>query len=612
MSVASGWGVLPALLTALALIAGCSQDDGFGDVEPPETFIEDYQVVLQDAPEGDIADVAEDALEVFLRQDDGANSRNFLVQRAQGDLDTLRRLLRSRGYYEGDATVEITPPEAEEVVLTFRLIPGPRYTLAAHRLVLTDPADPASVAPQDAPPALDLADLGSPVGRPAVAEPIVAAEDRAVGRLRRAGFAYARFRNRDAVQDLEAKTIEVTTVIEPGLRYRIGEISFAGVTAVDEAYLRTYLEAEPGEIFDGSKLQETQRRLRGTGLFNAVGITRPAEPPADGILPLTIAVEERLPRTVAAGVRYDTTEGPEVFGRLTHRNLLGENETGTIEATVGQELIEFDAELRKPQFLRDRQILVARVVARTEDREAYDGPTLISSLGLERSLTPRWTVGLGAAVELSRITDNRGTKESSFLGLPAFIAYDSTNDFLDPRTGERLRISATPYTGPSDGQNLSFLMLDVTASAYVPLTLDRNYVLAVRGRLGSVQGVEFDDIPANYRLYAGGGDSVRGYGRDLVGPIDAFNSPTGGLSVVELGAELRAEFVTDIGGVLFLEAGSVTEDNTPQFEDIQVAAGFGLRYYSPVGPVRFDIGFPINPRDVDDPFQFYVSIGQAF
>ncbi|MEM9048177.1 MAG: BamA/TamA family outer membrane protein [Pseudomonadota bacterium] len=613
MTVVSGWGVLPACLAALALAAGCSREDGFGEVDPPQTFIETYQVVLEDAPEGDIADVAEDALEVYLRQDDGANSRSFLVQRARGDLETLRRLLRSRGYYEGDATVEITPEAAEAVILTFRLAPGPLYTLAAHRLTLTGRDDAAIQAPGDAAPALDLAQLGSPVGEPALAEPIVAAEDRAVARLRRAGFAYARFRSRDAVADTEAKTIEVTSVIEPGLRYRVGAISFSGVTSVEEAYLRSYVETEPGAVFDGSKLRATQQRLRGTGLFNVVRIARPAEPPSDGVLPLTITVEERLPRTVAAGIRYDTTEGPEVFGRLTHRNLLGENETGTIEATLGQELIEFDAELRKPQFLRDRQVLVARVVARNEDREAFDGPTSIISLGLERSLTPFWTVGLGGAVEFSRITDNRGTKESSFLGVPAFVAYDSTDDLLDPRRGERLRLTATPYTGPSDGMSVSFLMLDIAASTYVPLTRDRNYVLALRGRLGSVQGVAFEDIPANYRVYAGGGESVRGYGRDLIGPIDAFNSPTGGLAVMEVGAELRAEFLPDIGGVLFIEAGSVTQDDTPDFRNgVQVALGLGLRYYSPVGPVRFDVGFPIEARDVDDPFQFYVSIGQAF
>ncbi|MEM9199794.1 MAG: POTRA domain-containing protein, partial [Pseudomonadota bacterium] len=218
----------------IALSAGCSQDEGFGEVEPPATFIEDYEVVLENAPQDDIADVAEAALEVYLRQDDGANSRAFLVQRAQGDLDTLRRLLRSRGYFEGDATVEVSPPEAEEVTLTFRLDPGPLYTLADHRVELTELGDP--------PPQIDLARLGSPIGGPAVAEAILQAETRAVGRLRLAGFAYARFSERDAVADPETKTIEVTSLIQAGRRYDIGEIGFEGVTAVEEDYLRTYFE----------------------------------------------------------------------------------------------------------------------------------------------------------------------------------------------------------------------------------------------------------------------------------------------------------------------------------------------------------------------------------
>ncbi|MEM8818359.1 MAG: BamA/TamA family outer membrane protein, partial [Pseudomonadota bacterium] len=87
----------------------------------------------------------------------------------------------------------------------------------------------------------------------------------------------------------------------------------------------------------------------------------------------------------------------------------------------------------------------------------------------------------------------------------------------------------------------------------------------------------------------------------------------GGRSVIEAGMELRFPIVGDLGGVAFVEGGSVSTEVFPDFEEeFLVAAGAGVRYYSPVGPIRFDIGFPINGRDEDDVFQFYISIGQAF
>jgi len=119
-------------------------------------------------------------------------------------------------------------------------------------------------------------------------------------------------------------------------------------------------------------------------------------------------------------------------------------------------------------------------------------------------------------------------------------------------------------------------------------------------------------VPPTKRLYSGGGGSVRGYAQDYIGPLDHGN-PRGGRSVLEAGVELRARLFGDIGGAIFTEAGSVSTETYPDFEDgIQTAAGLGLRYYSPAGPIRVDVAFPINPRSQDDAFQVYFSIGQAF
>jgi translocation and assembly module TamA len=139
-------------------------------------------------------------------------------------------------------------------------------------------------------------------------------------------------------------------------------------------------------------------------------------------------------------------------------------------------------------------------------------------------------------------------------------------------------------------------------------------VLAGWGRVGSILGVDnTEELPATKRLYGGGAGSVRAYGFQELGPVAADGDPAGGRSQVELGLELRWRMFGDFGGAAFIEGGNVYEDPVPDpGERILWGAGLGIRYFTDFGPIRADVAFPINPRDSDDPFQFYIGLGQAF
>ena len=106
---------------------------------------------------------------------------------------------------------------------------------------------------------------------------------------------------------------------------------------------------------------------------------------------------------------------------------------------------------------------------------------------------------------------------------------------------------------------------------------------------------------------------MRGRALDFLGTLENADDPGGGRSAREVGVELRAGLFGDIGGVVFAEAGAISTGMFPDFaEGVQAAAGLGLRYYSPAGPVRIDVAFPVNGRSADDTFQVYFSIGRAF
>ena len=121
------------------------------------------------------------------------------------------------------------------------------------------------------------------------------------------------------------------------------------------------------------------------------------------------------------------------------------------------------------------------------------------------------------------------------------------------------------------------------------------------------------------RLYLGGGGSILGYKYQLAGPLDGDNDPIGGRGSLEFGVETRIRFNENWGMVLFYDGGILSDEKYPKFSDSSFhGAGIGGRYYTDFGPIRLDLAFPLrvrrdaNKKRVDDAFQVYISIGQAF
>lgn len=625
-------GLARSAMLALAvplLLVACGRGDALPGFEavPRAAGHVSYDIAIEGLPDEEIAAKAEASLLVYRLRAEGAPSLALLRRRARGDIDTLLRLLRSEGYYAASVEAEVIRPEgadqgaAESTVDTsggharvvLRVDPGPPFRLADHRITVTHEGP-------EAPPALEAKALGSPVGRRARAARIAAAEQAAVALLRRRGFAYARFAGRSGTADPAAATLTVESRIEAGHAWRFGPLVLRGVETIDRNHLASYVPWKPGRLFDEELLAEFQRRLFETELFSAVSVRVPETPPAapagepgGAVLPVIVEANEGPRRRISGSLRYDTDLGPEVSGAFLHRNLFGAGERLLLEARAGLHEQQAGVSLRKPQFLRPSQEGTLSLAGTRTVDDAFDALSFEARAGIERRLGRRRTVGLGGLAELSWVEDAGGKSANQLLGLPAFFAYDGSNDLLNPTKGARARVDLTPFFGLSDAAATGFLVLDARGSYYLPLDRKRRHVLAARGRFGMIPARELADIPANRRLYAGGGGSIRGYALDFVGPLDANNDPVGGRSAIEVGIEYRGRLFGDLGGVVFLDAGSVSTAILPDFADgAQVAAGIGLRYHTSLGPIRLDLAVPLDRRAVDDPFQVYFAIGQAF
>ena len=651
----------------IASAAACGRDfNAFPDLDRPETAV-DYDVVVTGAPGERAAELIEESLLVYRRQEVGAQSLALLRRRANADADTVLEILRSLGFYEGTVEVDVDrvgalepepasvkgavsgaagavagaatgavraiaglfrdrpdaveqpdliddePPPGGYARVTIAIDPGPRFVLAEHDLVLID------AGPEAPPPTIPAArHFGSPVGGPALAAEIVAAEGEALQMLHQIGRPYAEQLDRDSVADLEQNQIEVDTFLATGREYVFGETRIEGAPNVEDDFLLTYRPYVTGERVDTRALEEYQERLIDTNLFDAGSVRLPEEPPIGDSAPVIVKLEERPPRTVAAGLEYSTDLGAAATFSFEHRNLAGRGESVAVEGFGSLEEQRLTTRFRKPQWRRAGQDLTAAlgIERLSNEAKAYEGLTFTGRAGVEREIGDFWTLGFGGLGEASFIEDE-GEEETFYLaGLPVFAEFDDRDDILNPTRGLRLRGEVTPFVGTGDGSPVSFLKTEMNGATYWGIDEDRDYILAFRGRLGSTLSAGgLDEVPPPRRFYSGGGGSVRGYEDRIIGPLDEDDEPVGGLSVLETAVELRAPVWRDIGlgGVLFIDAGAVSEDLVPTFDEgMQFAAGTGLRYASPVGPIRFDVAFPLNGRDVDDFFEFYISIGQAF
>jgi translocation and assembly module TamA len=458
--------------------------------------------------------------------------------------------------------------------------------------------------------------------------------------LRSSGWATAEVSQRATVLP-DAGTAEVVYDAEPGPRWKFGAVFIAGTAAIPRDRIREQVlgALTPGDWFDDERMAEAQARVFNLGVFGAVRVTRGHPDPRRGTIPVVVAVREAPFRTLRLGpglgfqvIRWDVHA---LFG-WQHRNFLGdlrrlgaEARLGyawlpnpydvTKEATVGLLAVDFS----QPGAFTRYVDTAARLEVEKGIEQAYDFYAERLSLGLPLRLAPRWALVPSYNLEVyelsntgvdfdpsdptgGRVLENCVGNVCLLTYLEQRIAWDGRDNPVNTRRGLYVSFSVQEaFTVGSYG----YRYLRFLPELRVFWPLGTRTVVALRGRVGALVPLrEEGEPPVVARFTAGGPLSMRGYyTRRLAKMVRQHDQwvPVGGNGLADATAELRFDLTRNLGAALFLDAGNVSDASSvpsawrtaldPTI--VQWAAGAGLRYRTPFGPLRLDVGVRL-PEDL--------------
>lgn len=544
-----------------------------------------------------------------------------LVLRARGDVTRLQTVLNSAGYYDGQVTITIDGKSLDD--------PSLPQTIASYAAATPIPVDVTLtrgplfhlgrvIVKGDVPTnAMSVFHLKS--GDPALAAQVIAAGADLQSELQNEGYAFAKVSTPEAYENPAAHTIDVTYTASAGARVDIGPIALEGLKNVEPGFVRRELTIKDGQLYNAGKIETARQNLAGLGVFSSVQAVPGTAVGPDGRLPVTFIMREGPPRTVSFTAGYATDTGGVLGASWTHHNLFGNGETLTLSAQAtglgGSSTnglgYNIGATYTLPAFFRRDQQLSFNIGALKQDFTAYNQTAELVGTTFTRKFDKNWSLSAGLSGTTEQIEQEGTTNHYLLAQLPVTLKYDSTNSLFDPTKGIRATASVTPsesLLSPS----AFFTILQLSGSTYLDLTGNGRSVIALRALVGTVQGASTFQLPPDQRFYAGGSGTIRGYAYQSVGPQFADGNPIGGTSIDAGTIEYRQRIGKSFGTAVFVDAGQVGATSTPFQGGIKVGAGIGLRYYTPIGPIRVDFAVPVVHQDNSGNFQFYIGIGQAF
>jgi len=559
----------------------------------------------------------------------------FDRSRFDADLKRIEAFYTDRGYPDARVTgfdVKLNPQQTQ-VDVTVKIAEGEPVTVGSIDFVGFDVIPEAHLN--------DLkARMPIKVGQPRDRQFVVSTHEMALNELRDHGYPYSKVSTAENAPS-NPKQVVITFTAEPGPEAYFGEVEIAGNKSVSDRVIRRELTFKPGDLYQRSLVQDSQRRLYGLELFQFANIEtlNPELQPTE--VPTRVTVAEGNHQRVNFGVGYGTEEKERVDAEYHHVNFFGGARTAGAHVRYSSLDRGVRLEFNQPFFFRPHFSLGG------EGQQWYTYTPAYRSVvsGGKATLTHRqnphtsWSISLTSEHDNSEIApevlrDPRQRPALIALGLNVLTGtqigtlnatgfdfqHSTADNLLNAHRGYQIAFHAE-QAGRLVAGTFKYWATSIDGRHYLPISGD-SITLASRLQIGNIRPFGQDQIavPLSKKFFLGGATSIRGWGRYEVSPLSE-GLPIGGNSMLAFSEEVRAILHGNLGGVVFLDAGNVwAESGGFKLGDLRYAIGPGLRYQTPIGPIRFDVGYQLNPipglvingQPEQRRWRLHFSIGQAY
>jgi len=555
--------------------------------------------------------------------------------RFDADLKRIQAFYADRGFPDARVTgFDVNLNDKQDAVeITVTIDEGEPVTVAAIEFVGFDsiPSDHLDTLKSQLP---------LKIGTPRDRQLVVATRELALNELRDHGYPYAKV---DTVEDdgPDSRTATLMFTAEPGRVAHIGPIEIQGNRSVSTRVIERSLTFKSGDLYRRSVLQDSQRRLYGLELFQFANIEPLNTELQPDEVPIRITVAEGKHQRVNFGVGYGTEEKARVDAEYHHLNFLGDARLAGAHARWSSLDRGIRLDFNQPYFFAPHFSLGGDGQQWYTFTPAYESVVTGAKLTVTHRQNERtsWAASLTSERNSSSIApdvlndltlynnlialglDPTTRSQSGTLNAMAFDLQHSTADsLLNARRGYQLAFHVEQAGRVLPG-TYNYYALSADARKYLPL--GSRVVVASRLQLGNIRPSvnRPGNVPFSKKYFLGGATSIRGWGRYEISPLSDSGLPIGGNSLLSFSEEVRTDIGGRLGAVLFIDGGNVWANSWDiDVHDLRYAVGPGLRYQTPIGPVRFDVGYQLNPnpdlrvegQSQPRRWRIHFSIGQAF
>ena len=416
------------------------------------------------------------------------------------------------------------------------------------------------------------------------------------------------------------KKVNILWLVDTGPESYIGEIFISGAGNISEDFILKKLEFSMGDLYRQVLLDTSHKDIYSLGLYQSVVVKAVLDEERSPQIPVQIILRPAPEITTRFGAGFGSEEKIRLFGEIFKLSFLGGARRLNLYIRHSSlEPYRIDLQFTQPAFIFPEMDFILNPFLRKQDEPGFK----VSRLGIRTTFLHPILERVNSSLSYTYEEVDQDTVDLIFDD----IYYSDDYKGLYNKSMINLGLSwnnSYPVFYPEHGF-MSFLNIQYNGFIaridypFQKILLDmRKYqsinklVLALRMKIGGIEAIGGNEfIPVEERFYAGGSYSVRGWARSELGPKDDQNRPLGGNSILELSSELRFPLYDPVYAVAFLDAGNVwLTSYSYKLNDLRYSVGTGIRFRTPIGPVRLDAAIPV--FDEEDKVQFHFSIGHAF